>query len=99
MIEQKKTTSILALLAFIECFANIVMYGENINGLVTFLYIGTALALVSQVFMMVACFAPDHHRQTAMKHGMIGVVGIIVVDVIFAIPSIQWINRYVEYIN
>ena len=41
--------------------------------------------------MIAATFMPDHHRNGAMKHSMIAVIAILIVDVVFAIPSISWI--------
>ncbi len=49
--------------------------------------------------MIIACYAPDHHRNSAMKHGMVGVIGLVVVDIIFAIPSIQLMNDLVKAID
>ena len=93
----RKITAALAAIALINCIVNVSNYGVNPNGIFTFLYIGTILAIISQIVMIAASAMPDHHRGGIMKHSMILAIAFFAVDVVFAIPSIQWINRYIEY--
>ncbi len=73
------------------CFFNIVTYGSNADGSLTFLYIATALAIISQIFMIAVYSVSEHQRQSILSHKMIAIIGLLIVDVIFAIPSFQWI--------
>jgi hypothetical protein len=77
--------------AFTVAFANIVMYGGNPNGIFTFLYIGTALALVGSIFMIAVFSVSEEQRQKVLHHHIIAFIGLVIIDVVFAIPSFQWV--------
>lgn len=93
----RKITAAVAAIALINCIVNVSNYGGNPNGIFTFLYIGTILAIISQIVMIAVSVMSEHHRHGAMRHSMIFAIAFFAVDVVFAIPSIQWISRFIEY--
>ena len=80
--------------AFGFAFANVVSYGGNPDGIFTFLYIGTFLALIGSAFMIAATSMKEHSRDSIMHHKMIAIIGLLIIDVVFAIPSFQWVNNF-----
>ena len=44
-------------------------------------------------------FVKESFRQLLMDFKLIAIVAILIIDVIFAIPSIQWISKYAEFMN
>ena len=95
----RKVGAGFAVAAFGMCFWNIVTYGSNIGGSFTFLYIATALAIISQIFMIAVYSVSEHQRQSILRNKLIAIMGLLIVDVIFAIPSFQWIIKFTDYIN
>ncbi len=95
----KKLGAGLAGAAFGMCFFNIVTYGSNADGSLTFLYIATVLALISQIFMIAVYSVSEHQRQSMLHNKMAAIIVILIIDVIFAIPTFQWIVKFVDIIN
>jgi membrane-associated HD superfamily phosphohydrolase len=85
--------------AAIVTIVNIINYGENVNGIVTFLYIATALAFIGSLLMIAIYSVNEHQRNSMMHHKMIAIIGLVIINVVFAIPSIQWISKYIDVMN
>ena len=90
----RKYTLVLSAIALINCILNTINYGADPYGVLTFLYIATILAIISQVFMIGASAIPEHYRERIMKHSIILAKVIFGVDVLFGIASFQWITRF-----
>lgn len=89
----------IAALAFGVALANILWYGGNTDGELTFLYIGTALALLGSLFMVIVYRVQEHHRQSILKHKTIAIILLIIIDIVFAIPSIQFTIEFTSYLD
>ena len=81
-------------------FMNMVNYGENTGGILTFLYIATALAIIGSIFMIYAYTREkligntvDSSRGIIIKYKMIMIIAFIIIDVVYAIPAIDWTNK------
>ena len=95
--KSRKNTRGFAAGSLVFCIVNVSNYGGNPEGIFTFLYIGTILAIFSQIVMLLATVMPEDKRQGLMKHSMILALAFFAIDIVFAIPSIQWISRFIEY--
>ena len=82
-------------------FMNIVKYGENTGGILTFLYIATALAIIGSIFMFYAYLREkligetviDSSRGIIIKNKMIMIIAFIIIDVVYLIPAIDWTTK------
>lgn len=63
---------------------NIFTYGENPDGILTFLYIATALAIIASIFI----FAAYKREIIIIRYKMIGIIFVTIINIIFLIPSI-----------
>ncbi len=54
----------------------------------TFIIIATVFAFLSQLYMTFACIGPIRHRPTLMKFGLIAALGVIVIDIVYAVAAI-----------
>ena len=75
--------------AFVFHFMNIVDYGANPGGIVTFLYLATALAMIGNIFMIFAYT----REPMIIQYKMIIMIVFIIINVVFAIPAIDWTNK------
>ena len=82
--------------AFTVSIVNMLGIGGNPNGLFTFLYIGIALGLIASAFMILVFVINEHKRDSIMHHKMVAIGLIIIFDIVFAIPHIQWIFRFID---
>ena len=80
-------------------FINIVSdsEGKNPNGIFTFLYTASVLAIIASIFMIDAFHGKQHHREKIMHHKMIAIAVLVIIDIVFAIPSIDWIQFFFDY--
>ena len=93
----RKITAGLAGFAFGFTLVNIFAYGGNPEGIFTFLYIGTVLALIGSAFMIAATSLKEDTRDSIMNQKMIAIIALLIIDVVFAIPSFQWVSRFAEF--
>ena len=57
------------------------------------------MAIISQIFMIAVYSVSEHQRQSILSNKLIAIMGLLIVDVIFAIPSFQWIIDFADLIS
>ena len=92
----RKVGTGISAVAAIFVIVNIINYGENPNGILTFLYIASVLAFVASLAMIGVYTVNDHQRSSIMHKKLFAIIAFGAINVLFAIPSIDWINKYVQ---
>ena len=95
----KKLGTGLAIAAIIMCLLNLSAYKYIADGSLTFLYIGTGMALLAQLCMISIYSDEILQRQALFLNKKRIIIFILILDVIFAIPTILWIVKFAELIN
>ncbi len=94
MDKARKTAAGFAISAFVVCFSMIVMYTGGSEQ--TFYVIATVFALLSQLYMTLACIGPDRHRMTLMKFGSIATLVITIIGIVYIVALFPRITRYFD---
>ena len=85
--------------AAVVVIVNIINYGENPNGILTFLYIASVLAFVASLSMIGVYSVSEHQRNSIMHKKLIAIIAFGAINVVYAIPSIDWISTYVKIMD